>query len=178
MSIASISVSVEDDMTDKKHNNPQWKNVVLIDYKSGQAGRAREIVNDYYKQVSVKTGTRGPELVLKLLNGAYDLMVIWVMQGGVEGMKWRKALNELVGSEDKAAALLKEYLSCINSFTHYIAKGERIEITQFLSSAKSKETQSTNYLITFLLQSQYNHPLLKYHINRNIRLRQPIQVSL
>ncbi len=106
----------------KKYDNPQWKNVVFVDYVSGKAGRANEIISDYYIPASTKAGISGPEMALVMQTGPWDVMIIWHMAGGLDDMnwdihpnnvKWRKALSEICGGDDKASEILKEYASCV-----------------------------------------------------------------
>ena len=129
----SVTTSAQDDIQGKKYDNPQWKRVVLIDYKSGMSGPARELINKYHKKATEVAGTPGPEMILELHSGEYDLMAIWAMEGGIEdmnwdispnGIKWRKAMNELAGGAEKATAIMKEYSSMVNKSTSYIAKLE------------------------------------------------------
>ena len=131
--ITSVSASAQEDTAAKKYDNPQWKRVVLVDYKPGQTNKAREIINNYHKKASKMAGTPGPEMILELHSGEYDLMAIWAMQGGIEDMnweispnniRWRKAMNELAGGAAEAAAIMQEYSSLVNKSTNYIAKVE------------------------------------------------------
>ncbi len=64
-----LGANAQSDAQAKKYVNPQWKRIVLVDYASGQAGRARQIVNDYYKKAGAKAGTPGPEMELAFETG-------------------------------------------------------------------------------------------------------------
>ena len=127
----SVSVSAQEERVAKKYDNPEWKNVFLIDYKSGKMERAREIIREYYAPATEKAGTSGPQMVMVLHSGEYDLMVIWAMEGGIEDMnwdinpnniKWRNALIEIAGGKEEARKIMDEYSSCINRSTNYIAR--------------------------------------------------------
>lgn len=131
--LGSTSVTAQKVREAKKYDDPEWKRVVLIDYKAGQANRAREIVRDYYAPASKNAGTPGPQMVMEMHSGEYDIMAIWAMEGGIEDMnwdihpnniKWRNALNELAGGADKAVEIMKEYSGCVNKSTSYIARVE------------------------------------------------------
>ncbi len=111
------------DVTAKKYENPKWKSIVMIDYHSGKMGRVLEIIDEHFKKASEKAGTQQPTRLF-MQTGQYDLMLIWDMEGGIEdmnweinpnGIKWRTALNEIMGGKDKADALMEEYLSLIRS---------------------------------------------------------------
>lgn len=119
------------EMTAKKYDDPQWYNVVHIDYKAGNYNKARKIVADYFMKASENAGTPGPVMVLELNSGKYDIMAVWHMKEGIESMnwdispdniKWRNALNELAGSPEKAGEILKEYQSYIASSSNEIAR--------------------------------------------------------
>ena len=115
----------------KKYDNPQWKNVVFVDYHSGKMQRAHEIIDNYYVKASEKAGTPQPESVMVMHSGDWDMMVIWHMQGGIEdmnwernpnGMKWFNAFKEIAGGEDKAQAILDEYDSLVARSSNQIAR--------------------------------------------------------
>lgn len=113
----------------KRMDNAQWKSVVMVDFHAGKEGRAQEIIDMYYRKAAEKAGTPTPELVIDLETGEWDMMIIWHMQGGIDdmnwevhpnGVKWRQALNEVCGGEDKAAEILNEYSGLIARSTSAI----------------------------------------------------------
>ncbi|WP_200975280.1 hypothetical protein [Echinicola sp. 20G] len=125
-----VQAQEEEEMVPKKYENPEWKYVVLIDYKPGKFGAAQKIIKDYFIPADQKAGVPGPELELVLHSGEYDLMVIWAMEEGIEEMnwelspqsvKWRKAFNEMVGGKEAADKIMDEYRSYVNSTTSYIS---------------------------------------------------------
>ena len=70
----------------------------------------------------------GPEMVLEMNSGEYDLMVVWKMKDGIEDMNWEVSPNDVkwynsflnvVGSKEKADEIDAEYQACIRS-----SKGE------------------------------------------------------
>ncbi|TLU65123.1 hypothetical protein FE810_09355 [Thalassotalea litorea] len=108
----------------------KWKNVVKITYKIGKRDDALKIIKDYYQVASKKAKTPMPEMVMEMHTGDYDLLVIWHMQNGIEDMTWetnpdsvawRKALNDVAGSEEKAQEILDEYVSYIAHAENEIA---------------------------------------------------------
>ncbi|WP_394172449.1 hypothetical protein [Thalassotalea litorea] len=108
----------------------KWKNVVKITYKIGKRDDALKIIRDYYQVASEKAKTPMPEMVMEMHTGDYDLLVIWHMQNGIEDMTWetnpdsvawRKALNDVAGSEEKAQEILDEYVSYIAHAENEIA---------------------------------------------------------
>lgn len=116
----------------KKYDDPQWKNVVLVDFHSGKAQRAQEIIDTYYVPASEKAGTPGPETALMLHTGEWDMILIWAMSGGIGDMnwevhpnnvKWRNALNEVCGGAEKATEILQEYAGLIARSSNAIARG-------------------------------------------------------
>ncbi|HMB63669.1 MAG TPA: hypothetical protein VKN36_11390 [Eudoraea sp.] len=119
------------EMTAKKYENPQWYNIVHIDYLPGKFNEARTIIADYFIKANEKSGTNGPTMVLELNSGPYDIMAVWHMEEGIESMnwemspdnvKWRKALNEIAGTAEKAGEIMRQYQSCIASTSNQIAR--------------------------------------------------------
>ncbi len=119
------------EMTAKKYDNPQWYNIVYVDYLPGKYNKARAIIQDYFIKASEQAGTPGPVMVLEMNSGPYDIMALWHMKDGIESMnwevspndvKWRKALNEIAGSAEKASEIQKEYQSYIASSSNSIGR--------------------------------------------------------
>ena len=119
------------EMTAKKYEDPQWYNIVYVDYKPGTYNKAMKIINDYFMKASDQAGTPGPVMAFELNSGTYDNMMVWHMKDGIESMnwdvspdnvKWRTALNELAGGAEKASEILKDYQSCIASSSNTIAR--------------------------------------------------------
>lgn len=114
----------------KKYDNPQWKRITYTDYKPGKSDRAREIINNYHLKASLKTGG-GPEMVLEMSSGEWDVMSVWGMKGGISDMDWqtspgniawRNAMNELAGGADKAQAIIDELNSLVDRSTTHIGR--------------------------------------------------------
>lgn len=108
----------------KKYDNPEWYSFVYVDYHPGMMGEARDIIDNYFKKAGEKAGTPGPVMEISLAAGEYDMLIVWEMADGVEGMnwqtspnqaKWRAALNEVAGGEEKANEIIKQYQKCIRS---------------------------------------------------------------
>ncbi|MFY0654899.1 MAG: hypothetical protein JXQ96_22910 [Cyclobacteriaceae bacterium] len=127
----STNASAQASDQPSKYENPEWKSVVYVDFKSGKYGRAKEIVDKYYLPASKKSGTPGPEMVLEMRTGEWDLMIIWGFEGGISDMDWKnspnniawtKALNELAGGADKAKAIREEYSGLISRSSSQIGK--------------------------------------------------------
>jgi hypothetical protein len=127
MSVTSVSAQSEG----KKYDNPQWKNIVFVDYKSGMANDARELIAKYHAKATEMSGTSGPEMVLEMNSGEWDLMIIWGFEGGISdmdwevnpnGAKWRKAMNELAGGADEAQAIMDKYNSMVSRSSNQIAR--------------------------------------------------------
>lgn len=119
------------EMSAKKYENPQWYNIVFIDYKPGMYDKAQKIIRDYFIKASEKAGTSGPSMVLVLHSGPFDQMALWSMEGGIEDMnwdvspdnvKWRNALNDLAGGADKAGKIIEDYQACIASSRNAIGR--------------------------------------------------------
>jgi len=124
---------VAQETTAKKYDNPQWYNIVHVDYLPGKYNKARKIISDYHKKASTMAGTPGPVMILEMNSGSYDIMTVWHMKDGIESLnwvtspdniKWRKAMNEIAGSSEKADKIIKEYQSYIASSSNSIGRLE------------------------------------------------------
>jgi hypothetical protein len=113
----------QSDLKPKKFDNPQWKEMVYIDFQVGKDERAMTIIKEYFIKAAKKAGLQEPEMMLSMISGEWNLVLIWRMKGGVEDLNWEispdnvawmKALGEVAGGADKAKALLDEYLGLIN----------------------------------------------------------------
>jgi len=111
----------QDEMQAKKYDNPEWKRIAVVKYKPGMYGKARNIIDNYYRKAAEKAGMSIP-YTIELKTGDWDILIIWDMKDGIEAMnwevspenvKWRKALNEVAGGKEKADEISKEYSSTI-----------------------------------------------------------------
>ena len=126
----AMPLLAQDDMQPKKLDDPQWRSVVHVKYHAGKMGRAMELIDEFQK-VTEKAGTPKPELVVRMATGEWDLMIVWLMEGGISDMdwdtspnniKWRKASNEHFGSAEAAKAAWDEYRSLIQDSSRDIAR--------------------------------------------------------
>lgn len=133
LSLLSTSISAQSsaETKPKKFENPQWKTMVMIDYLPGKYARAKEIIQNYFMKAGQKAGTSTPLMQAQAVTGEWDLVLVWEMKGGISDMdwdispdniKWRAALNEITGSEEKTKELQKEYSSLVNRSTSFILK--------------------------------------------------------
>ena len=127
---ATASVNAQD-MKPKKYDNPQWKTIGFIKFKSGKADRGREIIRNYFEKAAQKASTPSPAVAVDLVTGEWDMMVIWDMKGGIEEMnweispdnvKWMSALNEIAGGADKGKSILDEFGGLIDRESTYLGK--------------------------------------------------------
>jgi hypothetical protein len=127
LALCFCAAKMEAQVEAKKLEDPDWKTIVMVDYKPGHDEKAQKMIQDYFMPASEKAGTPGPEMVVELSTGKYDRMYVWDMEDGVEGMnwdispngaKWWNAMAEIAGSEEKAQEIWQDYMSCIaNSST-------------------------------------------------------------
>lgn len=127
--ILAATTIAQEDQQPQKHKNVTWHNVVMIDYKPGKVWRAKEIIKKF-ETAGANAGTPGPEKFW-FASGKYDLMVIWKFENGPSDLewsrtenniKWRKAFVKLMGSEEKANELQKEYQALVASTTNNICR--------------------------------------------------------
>lgn len=125
------SVNAQDDPKPQKYEDVTWHNVVKVDFKSGQSSRAKQIIK-MFEKAGQEAGVKGPEKFW-FETGKYDVMFIWTMKDGPGSMewmrtedniKWRKAMIEQLGSEEKLQEIQKEYSQLISSSTNEICRKE------------------------------------------------------
>lgn len=118
-------------MQPKKVENPRWKQIVYLDFQDGKYDRAITIIKDYFAKAGSKANVPGPETMLRMNSGQWDLMLIWNMKGGIDDLNWEtspddvawmKAMSELAGGPDKAKAILDEWSSLLRNSQTEIAR--------------------------------------------------------
>ncbi len=121
----------QEEMEAKKHENVTWQNVVLVDFKAGKVGEAKEIIKKY-EAAGAAAQTPGPQKIW-LSTGEYDLMLIWTMKDGPASMEWSispdgaKWQNEFIkqqGSKEAADKIRQQYAELISKSTSYIGMKE------------------------------------------------------
>ena len=129
--LGSSVVFAQEDVKPTKHENVTWCNVVLVNYKPGQASRAKEIMKQY-KAAGDAVNLKGPARYW-METGEYDLMLDWTMEGGPSdlewdrspnGIKWRAEMIKQLGSEEALNKLRQEYSSLVSNSTNYICRKE------------------------------------------------------
>ncbi len=127
--LGSSVVSAQEDVKPAKYENVSWHNVVLVDFKSGENSRVKEIIK-IYQAAGEEAKTKGPEIYW-FSTGEYDAMFIWTMEGGpsemewyrdADNIKWRAAMVKQLGSEEAVNKLNKEYSSLVSGSTSYISR--------------------------------------------------------
>lgn len=122
MYFACTALYAQEEMKAEKYENPQWYWVVKVDYAPGKMDRAKEIIQEYFMKAGADAGVPGPEMVMEMSSGEYDMVFIWHMKDGIEGMNWKtspddvkwfNAMVKVAGDNEKAQALWQEYESYI-----------------------------------------------------------------
>ncbi|THD65732.1 hypothetical protein E7Z59_14180 [Robertkochia marina] len=112
----------QEEMKAEKYENPQWYWIVKIDFAPGKMNRAKEIIEDYFMKASEDAATPMPKMALDMTSGEYDMLVVWHMKDGIEGMNWKtspddvkwfQSMTKIAGSPEKAQEILNEYESYI-----------------------------------------------------------------
>ncbi|WP_224489318.1 hypothetical protein [Robertkochia flava] len=112
----------QEDIKAEKYENPQWYWVVKVDFAPGKINRAKEIIENYFMKAGADAGVPGPAMVMEMSSGEYDMVFVWHMKDGIEGMnwktspedvKWLSSMSKIAGDQEKAQALWEEYESYI-----------------------------------------------------------------
>lgn len=110
--------------------NADYYNVWAIDFKEGKADDAQKIIDDYFVRADQRTGGTGPDIVLNMMTGEWDMLVAWRMKGGMadaewsmseDDVKWMQAMAELAGGREAAMAKIDEFDSYIARRASHIA---------------------------------------------------------
>ena len=129
--IATSAVWAQNEVKPAKFENVTWHRVVLVNFKSGKVGRAKEIIKTY-KAAGNAAGLKNPQTYW-LMSGEYDMMTVWTMEGGLsdmewdvspDGIKWRAEMVKKLGSEEAVQKLQQEFQDLRLSSTSYIARKE------------------------------------------------------
>lgn len=119
----------QEEVKPQKHENSSWHMVVLVDFKQGKVGEAKEIIKKF-KAAGEAAQTKGPQLHW-LVTGEYDLMVIWDMDDGPSQLEWQvtpnsaKWVNEFrkqQGSKEAADKVSEDYSKLISGTTSFITR--------------------------------------------------------
>lgn len=128
--LAVGNVSAQD-MKAKKYENPEWYQVVYVDYLPGKEDDARKLIDDYFKKASDNAGTPKPVMEFALYSGEYDYMYIWKLDEGLQSLDWEvspnqvewgKAFMEMAGGKEKAEQISDEYSGYVNSVKVELAR--------------------------------------------------------
>lgn len=131
MSLLLAGQTFAQDMEAKKYENPEWYQVVFVDYVTGKEDDARKLINDYFKKASDNAGTSKPLMELALYSGEYDYMYIWKLDDGLQSLDWEvsprqvewgKAFMEMAGGKEKAQAISDEYSGYVKSVKVELAR--------------------------------------------------------
>ena len=121
------------EMEAKKYENPEWYQLVYVDYVAGKEDDARKLINDYFKKASDQAGTSKPVMEFSLYSGEYDFLYIWKLDEGLQSLDWEvsprqvewgKAFMEMVGSKEKADEISDEYSSYVKSVKIELARND------------------------------------------------------
>ncbi len=116
----SFNTQAQEEPTASKFENVSYHSMVKIDFKAGSYSKVQEILKSYM-EAGEKAGIKGPQ-IFWLMSGEYDVIFVWTMEGGLADMewmwspddiKWRKAMIESLGSEDKFMEMRNEWTSLI-----------------------------------------------------------------
>lgn len=125
----SLNGQAQEDPQASKFENVTYHRLVKVDFKPGTYFSVKKIL-DTYMEAGKSAGVKGPE-VYWLMSGDYDVLFLWTLEGGMsdlewfwspDDIKWRNAMIELLGSEDKFKEMRKEWSSYVLKSTSEIAR--------------------------------------------------------
>lgn len=126
------AVFAQDEEPVPKKHDATWHRVVLVDFKPGKVGEAREIIAKY-QSAGTAAGTQKPQQYW-FETGSYDMMLIWDLKGGPadlewswspDGVAWQKALVKQEGSKEAADELQDKYRSLVSGSTSQILRKDK-----------------------------------------------------
>ena len=134
MLFLASGILAQEEVKPAKYENVTWHRVVLVNFKAGKTGRAKEIIK-IYKAAGTAAGLKNPQTYW-LMSGDYNMMTVWTLEGGLtdmewdispNGIKWRAEMIKKLGSEEEVRKLQEEFQSLQQSSTSYIARKENLE---------------------------------------------------
>lgn len=130
--LVGTTVFTQEEVSEKKYENVDWYQVVLIDFQQGKVGAAQAIIVKF-EAAGVEAGTPGPELFW-FSTGEYDAMAIWKLEDGPgdlewqitpDDVKWWDAFVKQQGSAEEAQKLQQEFGSLVVKSTSYLSRKEK-----------------------------------------------------
>lgn len=120
----------EEEVKAKKHD-ATWHRVVLVDFKSGKVGEAKEIIAKY-ESAGASAGTPSPQKYW-FETGSYDMMLIWDLEGGPADLEWNwspngvKWWNAFVAQEgaEEAEKIQEKYRKLVSGSTSHIIRKDK-----------------------------------------------------
>lgn len=106
----------------KQGDDAAYIQATAVKFKPGKRERAMELIAEYFVPASEKAGLAGPEMVLHMQTGRWDLVIVWNLEGGMadlewyrspDDIKWFEALSEIAGGEEEAGKIWGEYISTV-----------------------------------------------------------------
>ena len=120
--LSSAGLFAQEEIKAEKYEDPQWYWVVQVDFVEGKMEKAKSLIENYFMKAGEESGVPGPAMIMEMSSGDYDMMFVWHMKDGIEGMnwktspedvKWLNAMTKVAGSAEEAQKIWKEYESCI-----------------------------------------------------------------
>lgn len=130
--LVGTAAFAQEEISEKKYENVDWYQVVLIDFQQGKVGAAQAII-DKFEAAGAEAGTPGPELYW-FSTGEYDAMAIWKLEDGPgdlewqitpDDVKWWDAFVKQQGSAEEAQKLQQEFGSLVVKSTSYLSRKEK-----------------------------------------------------
>ncbi len=131
MFFIASGIMAQEELKPVKHENVTWHRVVLVNFKPGKVGRAKEIMAQY-QAASDAVNLKGPERHW-LITGEYNMMLIWTFENGPtdlewslspNGVEWRKEMIRRLGSNEELVKLQQEYQSLVDNSTSFLTRKE------------------------------------------------------
>lgn len=131
------SAFAQDEGGPVKYENAVYFSMSNVDFKSGKAERAFEIIREHYMKASKAAGLPEP-YALHFKTGEWDAAFIWKLENGPTDLewyispndvKWMDALAKQEGGKEAAQKLMAEFSSLIarssGTFGHWHKKPEK-----------------------------------------------------
>lgn len=103
-------------------DDAKYLRVSYVKYKPGKRERAMQIIDEHFAKAAAAAGRPGPVMVIHFQSGEWDALWAWELEGGTADLQWYRspgsvdwwnALVKQEGGEDKANALMEEYVGSI-----------------------------------------------------------------
>lgn len=143
VAFATLPVAAQEELPQaKKFESPEWFFIVHVQFESGEAEKALELIKKHFTPPAEVSGLTMPK-IFRCHTGEWDAVMLFRLADGISQMeweispmdvKWFAALAEQEGGMEAAQKIYSEYEGMIEDWD--------VELVRWIDMAPSQETPS------------------------------------